>query len=260
MPKARRNYRTSRSRRSYGSASSRGSNARTSRVNSRRSVLRPPTLTLSRVYPDVALIGQGAGPAVAVYSYAAPTNTIWSITATTGDFPTAVGLTAAQFGFSAQFTAVDLVDSGPMFQLFNQFQIRRIQLTWTLTSASSYNPTQAMPLPSMVICYDENDATLPADYDVVAAYSNAKTHQFSDSHPTFIYSFTPMPAMQVYRGTLPAYAAPASARDVWLDSIAGIGAVLYGVKGWFRNFNANATCGMGIRVTAKADLVLRSTR
>lgn len=260
MPKTSRSHRSYRSGVRKSSSSSRRGYSRSSRGLTRRTILRPPTLTLTRMYPDVAFIGQGAGPSIATYYYAAPTNAIWSLTATSGDFPTALGLTASQAGFSAQFTAIDLIDSGPMFKLFNQYQIRSIKLTFTLTCASSYNPTQASPLPSMAICYDQNDASLPADYDTVAAYSNVRTHQFSDANPIFTYTFTPQPAVQMYRGSLgTGYAAPQSVTDFWMDTYAGSQTVLYGIKGWFRNFNANATCGMGIRVTAKANVVLRST-
>lgn len=214
------------------------------------------SLTCVRAFTDQAFLGIGSGSTIANVNYGNPSTQITYLTATSSDFPSSVG--SYQCGFSCQWTCADIIGYNDFFQLFQQFQIRKLDVTFTMMNGSAYNATQANPVPSLAVCYDPNDSGVPADYTTITAFENHRVFQFSDSTPSFTYSFVPKVAQSVYRSALlTAYGASNSNASMWLDADGGASCPFYGMKGWFRNFNCAVTNGLSIRMEVKAHLAWR---
>lgn len=215
-------------------------------------------LTLKRPYSDVVFLGSGAGT-LAAANYVNPTNQIVFLTATSGDIPVGVATLANQAGFSCQWTLRDVVDIIPFTDLFNQFQLRRLTINFTLMNGTAYNASTANTVPSLAVCYDPNDAGLPADFETITTFENHKFHQFGEGpRQSFSYSIVPKAQGAFYKTALTnAYGTSNSPSSTWFDCQAGIDAAFYGFKGWFRNINTSVTCGLGVRMRVTADIVGR---
>lgn len=215
-------------------------------------------LTLRRPYSDIVFLGSGAGT-LAAANYVNPTNQILFLTATSGDITVGVGALSNQAGFSCQWTLRDVVDIAPFAELFNQFQIRRLTVTFSMMNGTFYNPTQANTIPALAVCYDPNDSGLPADFETITTFENHRFHQFGEgAKDSFSYSFVPKAQGAFYRSAVTtAYGAANSNASTWFDTTAGIDTAFYGFKGWFRNINTGVTSGLGIRMQVKADIIGR---
>lgn len=221
---------------------------------------RPPvssrsTLSLRRPYSDVSFLSDGSSNIAAAF-YTNPTNQIVFLTATSGDIPTAVS--SKQAGFACQWTVRDILDSVPVWDLFNQFQLRKLDIVFTMSNGSAFNATQANPIPMLAVCYDPNDSGLPADFETISTFENARTFQFGDSTPSFTYSIIPKAATLFYKTTLlQSYGTSNMTGSTWFDTTAGLDTVFYGLKGWFRNFPAAVTNGFSVRMQVKAHISVR---
>lgn len=247
-------YNRATSRRTYGGRHYRKVHGRpTGRIVPSRSLL-----TLRRPYSDFAFIGDGAGN-VAGYFYSNPTVTILQLTATTSDFPTAVANINRQCGFALSWTLQDVSDITDFVNLFQAFQIRQLDVEFSLMNGGAYNASMANTLPSIAVCYDPNDSGLPADYETITTQQNHRTHQFKEGS-VFRYSFVPKAAAQYYRSALANGYGYSNSNSTWFDTNSALAVQFYGLKGWLRNFNSNTTCGLGIRVQVFAHLVGRDVQ
>jgi hypothetical protein len=214
-------------------------------------------LTIRRPFSDVVFLADGSSN-LAAANYTNPVNQIVYLSATSGDITTGVGTLSNQAGFSCQWTVRDVLGSTPFLALYNQYQIKRFTVVFTMMNGSFYNPTTANTLPMLIVAYDPNDSGVPPDFDRLATFQNYRQHQFGDNRPSFRYSFVPKAAIGNYVSSVTTgYGAVNSNRDMWFDTVGGANTLHYGLKGWFRNLNTSTTSGLGIRMQVYADVVFR---
>lgn len=187
--------------------------------------------------------------------------TTWASFGATGtEVPSAANI--GECGVSMQFLFTDIIQSASFVSLYNEYQIRKIELAFHMDCADSYGSgagAVSNTTPSIYIAYDSNDATVPPSSDSVLARGDVQYHSLK--HP-FVFSFYPKPAVSMFQGLVASgYAAPKSTKDFWIDLTSPSTLVPhYGVKAWIRNFSTAGGQGMNIRVQPTVYFACRRTR
>lgn len=207
---------------------------------------------------DASLYGTGAGiVAINQATLAAPP---WlNLTATTNDVASAA--TLGELGAACQFQFDNQVAFAKLVAMFNEYQIVKIDLNFSMDNAPSYtqgNGGLPNAIPSVYIAYDSNDSTLPGSQAAVAERGDCEYHQLSKP---FTFSLYPKPAVQLYSGGLvPGFAAPNDNKDLWLDVTSSVATPMYGVKMWWRNFQYAAAAGIQVRIQPVFFIRMRMNR
>lgn len=208
---------------------------------------------------DATMYGNGAAiVALNVQTGLAPT---WlALGPTTADAPTAP--TLGELGAATQFALSDMIDFSQLANLFNEYQIHKIELHFQMDNAHAYcqgNGSNPNTIPSVYLRYDGNDSTLPAVSNVVQGAADTQYHSLAKP---FTFTFYPKCSVQTFsNGVLPSYAAPASTRALWLDTTSpSFNTPHYGVKMWWRNFNYASAVGLSVRIQPTFYVAFRGVR
>lgn len=209
---------------------------------------------------DCTILGLGGGTVGAVYQGTGLQPPWFGLGTPASDTPFAPNL--VQFGVATVWRFTDIIDAAQMSNLFNEYQIHKIELQFQMDNAPAYaqgdgnNPNA---IPSVYIRYDPNDATIPlADLVVV----NGGDTQYRSLRDPFTYTFYPRPAQAMYSGSVAqGYGFPNNNRQMWLDTSPPSNAIEhYGVKMWFRNFNSANQVGLGVRIQPTFYFSMRRVR
>lgn len=208
---------------------------------------------------DATMYGNGAAVvALNVQTGLAPP---WlALGPTTADAPTAP--TNGELGAATQFALTDVIDYTQLQNLFNEYQIYKIELHFQMDNAHAYaqgNGNNPNTIPSVYLRYDSNDSTLPAVSNVVQGAGDAQYHSLAKP---FTFTFYPRCSVQTFsNGVLPSYAQPSSASSLWLDTNSpSQNTPHYGVKMWWRNFNYASAVGLSVRIQPTFYMRFRRTR
>jgi len=207
---------------------------------------------------DAGLFGSGAGIVQlnGATGLAAPYLVLGGTTNDLASCPT-----IGEFGASCQFTFDDIEGSARLVNLFNEFQIVKVDLNFSMDNAPAYtqgNGGLPNAIPSVYIATDSNDAATPPSQASVVERGDVEYHQLSKP---FTFSLYPKPSIEIFSGgLLPGYASPKDSKDLWLDVTTATAVPHYGVKMWWRNFQYAAQAGIQVRIQPVYYVRMRQTR
>jgi hypothetical protein len=209
---------------------------------------------------DGSLVGAGVGIVTCLNSSTGIAPPWIALGATSADIPSAPGL--VEFGAATQFALTDVIQYAQLQAMFNEYQINKVELKFSLDCAPSFtqgNGGIPNTMPSVYIAYDPNDSTVPAGSDLVMGRSDVQYHSLQRP---FTFTFYPRCAQALYVGAVTTgYAAPNSSRSLWLDtSPPSQGTAHYGVKMWFRNFQPGNGSGLVVRIQPIFHMTFRRMR
>lgn len=214
-----------------------------------------------RMGTDCTILGGGVGIVATINSTsgAAP---LWisAPSPPTLDVPSAP--TLYEFGFSTQWTLRSVIDFSQLQTLFNEYQLNKIELHFSMDCADAYsqgNGNNPNTTPSVYIRYDPNDAIIPGTSNIVTSGGDC---QYRSLKKPFVFSFYPRPAQAMYQaGISSGYGYPANNRQLWLDTSPPSDNIEhYGVKMWFRNFNTANQSGLNVRIQPVYFFTMRRIR
>lgn len=217
-----------------------------------------------RAMPDVSIFIDGSGSIVA-QNVVTGSNPGWiAVSAGSSDLPSAGSSPLAQFGAACTFSLANCINHAEFVALYNEYQIRKVELRFSLDSAQSYTPntwTTPNNMPSMYIADDPNDATMPADQTVVQQRGDFQQYELRPER-AFTVALYPRAATQLFSSALStSYGYNANSGMTWIDCTAPSDSTPhYGLKMWFRNFCGAAGSGLVIRIQPVMHVVMRRTR
>lgn len=203
----------------------------------------------------------GVGGAVVQTNQATGLAAPWiNLGATTNDLPSAP--TVGEFGASCQFALTDVLQFAQLRDLFNEFQINKVELMFSMDNAHAFtqgNGGNPNTIPSVYLRYDPNDSVTPATQDLVASSGDCQYHSLAKP---FTYTFYPKTAIQIFQNLVaPGFAHPDKTSSLWLDTSPPSNACPhYGVKMWWRNFQYAAQTGLAVRIQPVFHMTFRRTR
>jgi len=178
---------------------------------------------------------------------------------TVGALATDVVGSTSQFGFSITSFLSNVPGASEFTNLFERFQILKMEVEIKPVMGDSWNPNVGCLLPMFTSVLDFNDAAPPANFQVAQQYESAQEYQATQDR-SFKRSCRPKVAQAVYlpgAGVL-GFASNQNTNDIWVDS-ANPNAPHYGMKFFVRNFFTGAATAMGIRVQPKLWFKFRET-
>ena len=104
-------------------------------------------------------------------------------------------------GAACTFSLANCINHAEFVALYNEYQIRKVELRFSLDSAQSYTPntwTTPNNMPSMYIADDPNDATMPADQTVVQQRGDFQQYELRPER-AFTVALYPRAATQLFR-------------------------------------------------------------
>ena len=187
-----------------------------------------------RMMPEI-VVANSANGVMNIYS-SEPLQTFFTLGATTADL--AIPGTALVGAGATLLVSLDNVIQYTDFtNLFNEYQIDKVELKIHLDNAPDYNAGAANTLPDVYVRYDPNDATMPTNFNDVAQSANCKELNFTDGK-TVTEVAIPMPTQPMWVGAVTTgYAFPAKTSNLWLDTTAPSPQIQhFAFKFWIRNW------------------------
>lgn len=216
-----------------------------------------------RGLPDVSLFVDSGANIVALNSFGV--NPGWiTLGSGTSDNPSAGSSPLAQFGAACTFSLANLVNHTELTALYNEYQIRKVELRFSLDCAQSFTPntwTTPNSLPSVYIADDPNDATVPPDNALLQQRGDFQQYELRPER-SFVVALYPRAATQLFSTAVStSYSYPSNSAMNWIDcSPPSDSTPHYGLKMWFRNFCGAAGSGMCVRIQPVMHVVMRRTR
>jgi len=169
-----------------------------------------------------------------------------------------------QFGGALQVNGLsDLIAVANYTNLFNEYQIDRVDFTWTLINGNSANAAggggQGAPLPTVYWASDPNDSTIPPTWQTVAEFGSCR-HQVLTNEKPIHFTGVPRVAQQLYTSALQtSYGYPARNQQLWIDMAnPSFATPHYFGKFWVRNMGGSNS-GTTIRIQPKLYFSVRRT-
>jgi len=167
------------------------------------------------------------------------------------------GIAPYCIGFALNLVIDSLSQSNDILNMFTEYQIRGITLTFQTLMGDSYNATTASLLPEVLSALDPTTGTPPTSVPVVEAYSRTKRSTVSNARK-YTFRVVPRPAVQLFGSALlTTYAYLDNTKDVWMLSNNSTSAPYYGCVGVIRNFPLVAGNGNAMRVSGQVTLAAR---
>lgn len=169
-----------------------------------------------------------------------------------------------QFGGALTVNGLgDILFPANYSNLFNEYQIDRVDFTFTLECGNSAGAAggagQGSPLPHVYYTLDPNDATVPGTWATVAEFGACK-HQVLTNDAPIHFTGVPRVAQQLYSSALAtSYGFPARNSQVWIDTAnPSIATPHYFGKFWIKNFGGSNS-GTQIRIQPRIYFSVRRT-
>jgi len=157
--------------------------------------------------------------------------------------------------FSYQFKLSDLVNNNEFSNLFDQYRIKGVRLTFYPTMNVSYSAVA--PLCEFYTVLDYDDASIPGSLNDVLQYQTLRRSYFNRPHKRYLKPLAVQSGVYQSTGVTTGYRSLPS--STWFD-IAYPDIVYYGVKGGLTCSDSTLMPKMSIRVTATYYFQVRMVR
>lgn len=217
-----------------------------------------------RMAQDASVFINAVGAVVQLNAESGAAVPYLSIAGASADLPSAGASPLLQFSLAFQFALTDVLQSNELTAMYNEYQIRKIEVRFTLDSANTFTPgnfNTPNNLPSMYIAPDPNDAANPPAQSTVQVRGDCQQVELRHDRG-FTMVLLPKAAQQLYSGALgTSYQFANSSLQNWIDSTAPSDSTPhYGLKAWVRNFCGAYGVGMVLRIQPIYHIACRRQR
>lgn len=144
--------------------------------------------------------------------------------------------------------SADISDWADIANVFDQYRVKHIELTWTLPRSD------AAEYPTLYYAPDWNDSAIaPANRAAVLNYETCVVHQFAENRRTHTFKF--VPSLQT---SLPGGADAAVVANQWAHTSQN--PAWLGVKSFITQYNSTSNASALIEVHAKVCLEFKNSR